>query len=126
MTRRNTASSVAVTPNNTLAPHGNCVHPQAAWVTRDGMSTCGACGTRRVTDYRALGLALEVPERTQLYGPTRTHRGTARPEAGRPDAPATSRREDLHRRVSEANRRSTVGRPWQPVTTPTPPPPRTG
>ncbi|WP_374193007.1 DUF6255 family natural product biosynthesis protein [Streptomyces sp. AV19] len=121
-----TARTTPSTVNGPLAPHRNCVHPRAAWAARNGMSTCGVCGTRRVTDYRALGLALELPERTQLYGPTRTHRGTARLKPGRSGTPAASCREDLHRRVAEANRRSTAGRPWQPSATLTPPPPRTG
>lgn len=30
--------------------------------------TCGGCGTRRFVDYRALGLALELPERLPPCG----------------------------------------------------------
>ncbi|MEX2981754.1 DUF6255 family natural product biosynthesis protein [Streptomyces sp. C36] len=40
-----------------------CTHPDADWTTSGGMQTCTRCGTRRVVDYRALALALELPER---------------------------------------------------------------
>ncbi|MCA6091626.1 hypothetical protein LE181_05530 [Streptomyces sp. SCA3-4] len=53
-----------------------CPHPAAAWTTAGGLRTCARCGTRRVTDYRALGLALQLPDRGELDGPTVAVRGT--------------------------------------------------
>ncbi|MBZ4322139.1 DUF6255 family natural product biosynthesis protein [Streptomyces huiliensis] len=97
-------------------PHRFCGHPPSAWTTADGMRTCGACGTRRVDDYAALALALELPERPGPFGPTSRGRGAmaaVRPGGG--PAPgggsAAARRAELLRRVREANRWSAERRP---------------
>ncbi|UKW31621.1 DUF6255 family natural product biosynthesis protein [Streptomyces sp. TYQ1024] len=85
------------------------------------MRTCGACGTRRVDDYRALALALELPAPTRLFGTTARGRGTMTitphshgTNPGSPSSPtdpAAARRADLLRRVREANRWSAERRP---------------
>ncbi|MEU5127104.1 DUF6255 family natural product biosynthesis protein [Streptomyces mobaraensis] len=89
-------------------PPLKCPHPAAGWTAAGGMRTCGACGTRRVDDYRALALALELPQPTQLFGPTARCRGAM---TVAPYDPASARRADLLRRVREANRWSAERRP---------------
>ncbi len=81
-----------------------CPHPETAWTTADGIDSCARCGTQRVTDYRALGLATELPERGALYGPTVTGVGLIG-DAG------AQRRDELRAKVREANRRSSRGKP---------------
>ncbi|MEU1372955.1 DUF6255 family natural product biosynthesis protein [Streptomyces triculaminicus] len=49
-------------PRRPGATGATCPHPDADWTTSGGMRTCTRCGTRRVVDYRALALALELPE----------------------------------------------------------------
>lgn len=81
-----------------------CPHPEGAWAEVDGIESCAHCDTQRITDYRALGLAMELPERTAPYGPTVTGTGfTADGEA--------PRRDELRAKVREANRRSSRGKP---------------
>ncbi|MFI0741406.1 DUF6255 family natural product biosynthesis protein [Streptomyces sp. NPDC021100] len=128
-----TAVRTSVPPvNGPRLPHRSCGHPASAWTTADGIRTCGACGTRRVDDYRALALALELPAPTGLFGPTARCRGRmtiaphgpAHPNGPvgptghvhptgpvRPTGPAPDRRADLLRRVREANRWSAERRP---------------
>ncbi|GGP55227.1 hypothetical protein GCM10010214_30480 [Streptomyces abikoensis] len=60
---------------------------------------------RRVLDFRPLGRALELAERTALCAPTASGRGHAREVV-------PYRRRELLRRLREANRRSSAGRPW--------------
>ncbi|WP_171161927.1 DUF6255 family natural product biosynthesis protein [Streptomyces sp. I05A-00742] len=99
---------------------GFCAHPGPAWSTVDGMRTCGVCGTRRAADYGALARALgppslespslEPPLRPHPYGATRQVRGIVRATVrGRGDS-ALARRDELRRRVGEANRWSARGR----------------
>ncbi|WP_376700021.1 DUF6255 family natural product biosynthesis protein [Streptomyces netropsis] len=86
-----------------------CPHPEEAWATADGMMTCSGCGTRRVIDFRALGPALEPPERTEPYGPTVTGIGLLTASHGSWQAASGNRsqpREPLLRKVREANKRS--------------------
>ncbi|MEU5052466.1 hypothetical protein [Streptomyces sp. NPDC021096] len=66
-----------------------CPHPEGAWAA---------------ADYRALGLAMELPERGALYGPTVTGFGLIGEGGAR-------RREELRAKVREANRRSSRGKP---------------
>ncbi|MFI9308127.1 DUF6255 family natural product biosynthesis protein [Streptomyces triculaminicus] len=66
-------------PRGHGAAGANCAHPEADWTASGGMRTCTRCGTRRVVDYRALALALELPERGpcgQPDGPTVAGSGT--------------------------------------------------
>ncbi|GHG73295.1 DUF6255 family natural product biosynthesis protein [Streptomyces griseocarneus] len=99
------------TPGGTAAPA--CPHADvdsddgsdSSWTTSGGIQTCTRCGTRRVVDYRALALALELPER----GPSGAPDGATVAGAG---TGAVGRRYDeLRRRVREANRRSARGKP---------------
>ncbi|MGI5337802.1 DUF6255 family natural product biosynthesis protein [Streptomyces sp. CA-181903] len=95
-----------------LTPPAKCQHPAWGWTTTGGMRTCGACGTRRVDDYRALALALELPAPTRLFGATARCRGTMTiTPHSHPTDPTADRRADLLRRVREANRWSAERRP---------------
>ncbi|MEU8584942.1 DUF6255 family natural product biosynthesis protein [Streptomyces abikoensis] len=93
---------MAATRTATTARH--CPHPAGSWTAAGGLATCGRCGTRRVLDFRPLGRALELPERTALCAPTTSGRGHAREVV-------PYRRRELLRRLREANRRSSAGRP---------------
>lgn len=95
--------AAALTTAETPARH--CPHPAGSWTAAGGLATCGRCGTRRMLDFRPLGQALELPERMALYAPTTSGRGHAH-------AVVPYRRRELLRRLREANRRSSVGRPW--------------
>ncbi|WP_425444528.1 DUF6255 family natural product biosynthesis protein [Streptomyces alboverticillatus] len=78
----------------------NCPHPENAWAISDpGMKACTACGTRRVTDYRALGRAPDLPEWTHHDAP-----------AVAPAGERKQRYSELRHRIHEANRRSARGR----------------
>ncbi|KJY42998.1 hypothetical protein VR41_05200 [Streptomyces sp. NRRL B-1568] len=72
----------------------HCTHPAAAWAAVGGIHSCTACGTQRFADYRALALALPLPERPSP-GPTRQGHSRAA----------------LLAKVREANLRSTKFRP---------------
>ncbi|MFI9238678.1 DUF6255 family natural product biosynthesis protein [Streptomyces sp. NPDC053079] len=78
-------------------------HPETAWTTANGIESCARCGTQRITDYRALGLAMELPERGALYGPTVSGVGLIGGGEAR-------RRDELRAKVREANR-SSRGKP---------------
>lgn len=93
---------MAATRTTTTTWH--CPHPAGSWTAAGGLATCGRCGTRRVLDFRPLGQALELPERMALYAPTTSGRGHAREVV-------PYRRRELLRRLREANRRSSAGRP---------------
>ncbi|MEU3350169.1 DUF6255 family natural product biosynthesis protein [Streptomyces sp. NPDC037389] len=82
----------------------HCPHPAGSWTAAGGLATCGSCGTRRMLDFRPLGQALELPERMALCAPPTSGRGRAH-EA------VPYRRRELLRRLHEANRRSSAGRP---------------
>ncbi|MEU4212751.1 DUF6255 family natural product biosynthesis protein [Streptomyces sp. NPDC026206] len=82
----------------------DCAHPPPAWTTADGVGSCTRCGTRRILDYRPPGLALELPERTALHGPTLTCAGALEGNAHR-------RHADLRAKVREANHRSSRAKP---------------
>ncbi|MFI9200581.1 DUF6255 family natural product biosynthesis protein [Streptomyces sp. NPDC053048] len=79
-----------------------CSHPESDWPASGGIRTCPHCGTRRVSDYRALGLALEPPERPDPDGPTVVGTGAMGADA---------RRAELLRKLREANRWSARGTP---------------
>ncbi|MEU1780827.1 MULTISPECIES: DUF6255 family natural product biosynthesis protein [Streptomyces] len=96
---------MAVTRTTTTTRH--CPHPVDDWTAAGGLATCGQCGTRRVLDFRPLGRALELPERLALCAPTTSGRGR-----GRVHEVVPYRRRELLRRLREANRRSSTGRPW--------------
>ncbi|MFI0910864.1 DUF6255 family natural product biosynthesis protein [Streptomyces abikoensis] len=100
---------MAVTPAAADAAARHCPHPAASWTAAGGLATCGRCGTRRVLDFRPLGRALELPERLALCAPTTSGRGRGWVNDV---APPPYRRRELLRRLREANRRSSGGRPW--------------
>ncbi|WP_430981003.1 DUF6255 family natural product biosynthesis protein [Streptomyces luteoverticillatus] len=82
----------------------NCPHPETECVTGIGAKTCGRCGTQRVTDYRTLAHALELPERVALCASTTSGMGHVR-------GAVPVRRSALLRKLRETNRRSRRGRP---------------
>ncbi|MFI1969327.1 DUF6255 family natural product biosynthesis protein [Streptomyces cinnamoneus] len=53
-----------------LAAQRRCPHPEAAWSTDEGVRTCERCGVRRFVDYRAVGLAVDLPEALTRHGVT--------------------------------------------------------
>ncbi|MEV4434614.1 DUF6255 family natural product biosynthesis protein [Streptomyces sp. NPDC049585] len=55
-----------------------CAHAQGAWTLVGGIESCRQCGTQRFADYRALALALELPERTVPSAPTTAGGGLMR------------------------------------------------
>ncbi|MFF4155808.1 DUF6255 family natural product biosynthesis protein [Streptomyces sp. NPDC001678] len=95
---------MAATLTAAETPVRHCPHPARSWTAAGGLATCAHCGTRRVLDFRPLGLALELPERMALYAPTTAGSGRAREVV-------PYRRRELLRKVREANRRSSTGRP---------------
>lgn len=87
-------------------PGPRCPHPETGWKAASGVMTCSGCGTRRIIDYRGLGPAIEPPERAGPFGPTNTGIGTLEDNRLIAAGERGQSREDLLKKVREANRRS--------------------
>ncbi|MEU3875284.1 DUF6255 family natural product biosynthesis protein [Streptomyces sp. NPDC029704] len=78
MRQRRAAAVRAAFPGRPAKRAARCAHAQAAWTLIGGIESCRQCGTQRFADYRALALALELPERTVPSAPTTAGAGLMR------------------------------------------------